>query len=270
MDRSIAAVQSAQKQQLVRADHFLHLRCELPSTTVWDTFRAYKDEPLLRLVSVMDHTPGQRQWRDLPKWRLYHRDKKWTDEDAQSVIDQKRGLQQTWARDNLKKIVEVCREKNLPVASHDDTTAEHCQKARQKGIAISEFPTTLEAAQTAKLLGMSTIMGAPNMVRGQSHSGNISAQVLAKSGLLDGFSSDYMPISLLHSAFKLHRNLDLPLFSSLAKVTANNAKMVNLFDRGVLQEGKNADIVRVQLVDELPMVRAIWKNGRLVLNSSGI
>jgi alpha-D-ribose 1-methylphosphonate 5-triphosphate diphosphatase len=270
MDRSIVAVRYAQGQKLVRADHFLHLRCELPSTTLWETFRVYKDVPLLRLVSVMDHTPGQRQWRDLPKWRLYHRDKKWTDEDAQAVIDQKKALQQTHGRDNLTKIVGVCREKNIPVASHDDTLIEHCQDAWNIGITISEFPTTLEAAQTAKSLGMSTIMGAPNMVRGESHSGNISAQVLAENGLLDGFSSDYMPVSLLHSAFELHRNIGLPLFSSLAMVTANNAKMVNLFDRGVLQEGKNADIVRVQLVDEFPMVRAIWKNGRLILNSCGI
>ena len=270
MDRSIAAVQYAQSRKLVRADHFLHLRCELPSATVLDSFCAHKDEPLLKLVSVMDHTPGQRQWRDLPKWRLYHRDKKWTDEDAQSVIDQKRALQQTYGHDNLIKIVEICRKIKIPIASHDDTTIEHCQDAWENSITISEFPTTLEAAQKAKSLGMSTIMGAPNMVRGESHSGNISAQALAKRGLLDGFSSDYMPISLLHSAFELHRNLGLPLFSSMAMVTANTAKMVNLSDRGVLEKGKNADIIRVQLMDDLPIVKTIWKNGRLILNSSVI
>lgn len=268
MNRSIAAVKNAQGRNLLRADHFLHLRCELPSATLWETFRVHVNEPLLKLVSVMDHTPGQRQWRDLSKWRLYHRDKKWTDEDAQAIIDQRKKLQQAYGQKNRDRIVSACREFKLPVASHDDTTAEQCQDAWESGISISEFPTTLEAAQKAKSLGMTTIMGAPNMVRGESHSGNIPAKVLAELGLLDGFSSDYMPISLLHSAFELQRALDIPLFASLATVTANIAKMINLNDRGVLQEGKNADIIRVNLVDDLPLVKSIWKNGSLMLNSS--
>jgi alpha-D-ribose 1-methylphosphonate 5-triphosphate diphosphatase len=270
MARSIAAVQYAQSQKLLRADHFLHFRCELPSATVWDSFCAYMDDSRLKLVSIMDHTPGQRQWWDLSKWRLYHKDKKWTDEDARAELDQKIALQQAYSNDNRRKIVEICREREIPMASHDDTTSEHCQEAWRNGITISEFPTTLEAAHQAKSLGMATIMGAPNMVRGESHSGNISAQALAERGLLDGFSSDYMPISLLHSAFELHRNLDLPLFTSLATVTANIAKMVNLSDRGVLEEGKKADIIRVKLVDDLPIIKTIWKNGRLILNSSVI
>jgi alpha-D-ribose 1-methylphosphonate 5-triphosphate diphosphatase len=268
MDRSITAVRHAQTQKLLRADHFLHFRCELPSATLLDSFRDYVDNPLLKLVSVMDHTPGQRQWRDLSKWRLFHQDKRWTDEDAQAELDQKSELQQTYGQDNRREIVKICREIKIPVASHDDTTGEHCQEAWENGITISEFPTTLEAAQKAKSLGMATIMGAPNMVRGESHSGNISAQELAEHGLLDGFSSDYMPISLLHSAFELHRNLSLPLFASLATVTANIARMVHLPDRGVLEEGKNADVIRVSLVDDLPIVKAMWKNGRLILNST--
>ncbi len=266
MDASIAAVKQASEKRLLKADHFLHLRCELPSATVVDDFATNTADPLLKLVSVMDHTPGQRQWRDLPKWRLYHRDKKWSDADAQAVIDHRRGLQATYADDNRRQIMAACREHRIPVASHDDTTAAHCQEARQEGITISEFPTTLVAAQQAKALGMSTIMGAPNMVRGQSHSGNISAHDLASAALLDGFSSDYMPISLLHSAFVLHLAVGVDLPAAVATVTANIAEMIQLADRGALETGKKADIIRVRLVDGLPMVRSIWKGGRLISN----
>jgi alpha-D-ribose 1-methylphosphonate 5-triphosphate diphosphatase len=266
MEASITAVRQAAEKRLLKADHFLHLRCELPSATVVADFAANADDPLLKLVSVMDHTPGQRQWRDLPKWRLYHRDKKWSDADAQAVIDRRRELQETYAATNRSRIMAACRENHIPVASHDDTTAAHCQEAWQEGITISEFPTTLEAAQEAKSLGMHTILGAPNMVRGQSHSGNISANDLADAALLDGFSSDYMPISLLHSAFVLRERIGVQLPSAVATVTANIAKMVHLDDRGVLEVGKKADLIRIQMVDGLPLVKSIWKNGRLISN----
>jgi alpha-D-ribose 1-methylphosphonate 5-triphosphate diphosphatase len=266
MDSSIAAVKNAHARNLLKADHFLHLRCELPSKTVFESFSANAREPLLKLVSVMDHTPGQRQWRDISKWRTYHRDKKWTDQDAQVVIDRRRRLQNSHAKDNRRKILAVCRDANIPVASHDDTTAEHCLDAWEKGITIAEFPTTLEAAHKAKNLGMRTIMGAPNMVRGESHSGNISADDLANRNLLDGFSSDYMPISLLHSAFVLHHRLSVALPTAIATVTKNIADMIKMNDRGELDSGKKADILRVQLVEELPLVKSIWKNGRLVSN----
>jgi alpha-D-ribose 1-methylphosphonate 5-triphosphate diphosphatase len=266
MAASITAVKQAAEKRLLKADHFLHLRCELPSATVVDDFAANVDDPLLKLVSVMDHTPGQRQWRDLPKWRLYHRDKKWSDADAQAVIDRRRSLQETYAASNRSQIMSACRENRLPVASHDDTTFDHCQEAWQEGITISEFPTTLEAARAAKSLGMHTILGAPNMVRGQSHSGNISANDLADAALLDGFSSDYMPISLLHSAFVLHERVGVELPAAVATVTDNIAKMIRLEDRGALEVGKKADLIRVQMVDGLPLVKSIWKNGCLISN----
>ncbi|RPI73897.1 MAG: alpha-D-ribose 1-methylphosphonate 5-triphosphate diphosphatase, partial [Desulfobacteraceae bacterium] len=153
-----------------------------------------------------------------------------------------------------------------PMASHDDTLPEHCREAIDSGIRISEFPTTLAAAQTARELGMRIIMGAPNMVRGESHSGNISARELAERRLLDGFSSDYVPMSLLHAAFELHHCLGLNLYSALSTVTTNIAEMLHLNDRGTLQEGKRADLIRVQIVEgNLPVVKSVWKNGNLVV-----
>jgi alpha-D-ribose 1-methylphosphonate 5-triphosphate diphosphatase len=266
IDASITAIRQANEKGLLKADHFLHLRCELPSTSVADDFTAFAADPLLKLVSVMDHTPGQRQWRDLSKWRLYHQDKKWSDAEAQEIIDRRRKLQETHGDSNCRRIIATCREKGIPVASHDDTTPDHCEKAWQEGITISEFPTTLEAAQKAKSLGMQTILGAPNMVRGMSHSGNISARDLAATALLDGFSSDYMPISLLHAAFVLHECLGVDLPAAIATVTVNIAKMVRFEDRGTLEVGKKADILRVRLLQGLPLIKSIWKNGCLISN----
>ena len=267
LDKSVEAVKQAVVKRILKADHYLHMRCELPSATVYDSFCSYAEEPLLRLVSVMDHTPGQRQWRDLSKWRTFHKDKKWTDEDAGDIVKQRSSLQERYAAENRARIVKTCVEKGIPVASHDDTLPEHCQEARDSGITISEFPTTMPAARKAKELSMSTIMGAPNMVRGESHSGNVSAQHLAEHELLDGFSSDFMPISLLHAAFELNRRLEIELHKALATVTWNIAEMVHLNDRGSLEVGKKADLLRVRKVDDLPVVMGIWKDGNEILNN---
>ena len=267
LDASVNTIKYAQENKMVRADHYLHFRCELPSETVFESFASHANSPLLRLVSVMDHTPGQRQWSNLQKWRLYHSGKKWTDADAQAEIDKRARLQESHGDQNRRDILALCQELELPAASHDDTLPEHCVVARESGITISEFPTTLTAARKARELGMTIIMGAPNMVRGESHSGNISSHELAENDLLDGFSSDYMPISLLHSAFVLHQKFSVPLPKALSTITSNIAEMVHLDDRGRLEVGKKADIVRVRVEDGLPVVKAIWKNGAMMLNS---
>jgi len=268
LDTSISVVKHAQALELLKADHFLHLRCELPSSSVYDSFATYVHDPLIRLVSVMDHTPGQRQWRDLPKWRTFNEDRKWTDKEAQAVMDHRCKLQEEYSTRNRLNILKICKTLDIPVASHDDTTVEHCHEAWKSGITISEFPTTIEAARTAKQLGMNTIMGAPNMVRGESHSGNVSACELAEADILDGLSSDYMPISLLHAAFEINTQLQIPLPDTIAKVTANIAKMTRLEDRGELVVGKKADFIRVRLIDRFPVILSVWKDGEKVLDNT--
>jgi alpha-D-ribose 1-methylphosphonate 5-triphosphate diphosphatase len=108
---------------------------------------------------------------------------------------------------------------------------------------------------------MKIIMGAPNLVRGNSHSGNVSAMALAREDLLDGLSSDYFPSSLLHSAFVLNQTLDIPIPDAVAKVSANPADLLGLEDRGEIQVGKRGDMIRVRLFDRLPVIMAIWRNG---------
>jgi alpha-D-ribose 1-methylphosphonate 5-triphosphate diphosphatase len=129
---------------------------------------------------------------------------------------------------------------------------------------IAEFPTTEEAAAAAKQHRMAVVMGAPNVVRGGSHSGNISARDQAACGQLDILSSDYAPVSLLHSAFLLHAAIDMPLPESAAKVTRNPALALGLDDRGELAPGKRADLVRVRVIDGMPVARQVWRAGERV------
>jgi len=262
---SLNAIADAVERNLLRAEHFLHLRCELAGDDVEELIAPYMECKRLRLISVMDHTPGQRQWRDLDKFKTYYNLHGATEEEFAQRQDLLLGMQIKNAHKNLKAIVDICRSLKVPLASHDDTTVEHVRENVSYGMGISEFPTTMEAAREARRHGMTIIMGAPNIVRGGSHSGNVSAVELAKQGLLDILSSDYMPASLLHAAFLLPKLTGMSLQKALETVTINPARAVGLDDRGTLEAGKQADAVQVRLIDGIPIVRAVWRSGLRVL-----
>lgn len=207
----------------------------------------------LSLVSLMDHTPGQRQWRDTSSYRTYYSNiASWTDEEFEQVVERLQTARDGCAEDNAASIMAFCRERGLPMASHDDTLVEHVEEALDNGIAISEFPTTMEAARHASENGMLVLMGAPNVVRGGSHSGNISALEIAQAGYLGSLSSDYVPVSLLEAAFALSEGGYMSLPAAVGLVTANPAEAVGLTDRGSLEVGRRADLVRVGMVEGQP------------------
>jgi alpha-D-ribose 1-methylphosphonate 5-triphosphate diphosphatase len=258
---SIDSVTRARAEGLLRADHMFHFRCEVSDPTVVEMFAPHADHPLLRLVSLMDHTPGQRQWRDLESFRTFNRDKGWSDQDLAAAVAEYKEKADRYSDLNRAQVLELCRALDVPLASHDDTTIAHIEQAHAEGIAISEFPTTLGAAAGARARGMVNVMGAPNVVRGGSHSGNISAQSLAEAGLLDILSSDYVPASLLHAAFLLNQRAGIELPDAVAVVTRNPAQAIGLTDRGEIAPGKRADLVRVRLHDGLPVVREVWRDG---------
>jgi alpha-D-ribose 1-methylphosphonate 5-triphosphate diphosphatase len=261
---SIETVASARGAELLRADHLFHLRCEISDPAVVEMFQPFSDHPLLRLVSVMDHTPGQRQWSDLQSYRTFHRDKGWNDSEFADVVADYKDKMARHSDVNRKTILDLCRGLDVPLASHDDTTEEHVEQAHEEGIAISEFPTTLPAAKLARRYGMMNVMGAPNVVRGGSHSGNISALSLAEAGLLDVLSSDYVPASLMHAGFLLHQKAGMSLPDALRIVALNPARSIGLTDRGEIATGQRADLVRVRLHGDLPIVREVWRGGRRV------
>ncbi|HEY4200429.1 MAG TPA: alpha-D-ribose 1-methylphosphonate 5-triphosphate diphosphatase [Devosiaceae bacterium] len=261
---TIKTVSNPELRSVMRAEHLLHLRCELADPAMLEIYEPVADNPLVRLVSLMDHTPGQRQWADLTKWRQFNRDKKWTDFEFEQMVEQRRAAQALYADRFRGSVIALARQHGTVIASHDDTTREHVEEAVQAGVAISEFPTTLGAAGHANNRGMKVVMGAPNVVRGGSHSGNVSAIDLMRRGFLDGLSSDYVPSSLMQAVFFLNRteNIELPKVVSL--VSANPAKMVGLDDRGALEVGKRADFSRVRVIDDVPVVMGVWREGRRV------
>lgn len=263
---SIEAMRAARAQQLYRIEHYLHLRCEVATHDIVSVFERYVDDPWLKLASVMDHTPGQRQWRDLAKYRQYtERNGRHSDEKFDSLLGQLREDHEAFATRHRHAVIATAQQRGLALATHDDTEVEHVLQAHAEGITLSEFPTTIAAATKARELSIGIIMGAPNLVRGGSHSGNVSAAELAQHDLLDILSSDYVPASLLAGAFLLHTARGWALPKAIATVTANPARAVDLTDRGALAPGRRADLLQVaRRPDHAPHVRATWFGGRRV------
>jgi alpha-D-ribose 1-methylphosphonate 5-triphosphate diphosphatase len=259
-------LREAAQSGALRADHFLHVRLELSDENLLELFDPFLHDERLKLVSLMDHTPGQRQWTDIGQYRTYVTGKRgWSEQKVDSMLELLLDRQQRYAQSNRSKVIASCMQRLLPVplASHDDTTVAHVEEGIVNGVTISEFPTTFDAARAAREQGLGIIMGAPNVVRGGSHSGNVSAVELARSDLLDVLSSDYVPASLLHAAFLL-RNEGFNLPMAVATVSRNPALMVGLVDRGEIAPELRADFIRVRVVNEIPIVLGAWKAGRRI------
>jgi alpha-D-ribose 1-methylphosphonate 5-triphosphate diphosphatase len=261
------AIASAREADLLRAEHFLHLRCEIPEPNVVDEAKELVGRPDVRLVSLMDHTPGQRQFRDEGKLRDYYRGKSGGLSDAQLDVMFARRLanQQAYADANMREIVALAHAHRIPLASHDDTTDENVTDAIRDRVAVAEFPTTMEAARGLHQAGIGILMGAPNVVRGGSHSGNIAAVDLAREGLLDILSSDYVPSSLLMGALQLPKRVPaIDLAAAVRTVTKRPAEAVGLTDRGEIAVGLRADVIRVHVAHDVPAVRSVWREGQRV------
>ena len=257
----VEAIGTTRRQTLLRADHRIHLRCEVSNADVMELASPFFADPLVEIVSLMDHTPGQRQFVKPEKYREYYQGKYRLSDAELEVFTAKRiADQERYSAKHRRQIAEISRQRGFVLASHDDATVDHVDEAERHGIRFAEFPTTLEAAQAAHARGMKVLMGAPNLVRGGSHSGNVSAGTLAEHRCLDVLSSDYVPVSLLHGAFLLaDQGYSLP--EAVATVTRNPATVAGLADRGVIDAGKRADLIRVKTVDGLPVVRGVWREG---------
>ncbi len=261
------AIATARAGDLLRIEHFLHLRCEVPMPDVVAETRELIGRPEVRLLSLMDHTPGQRQFRDEGKLRTYYRGKNGGMTDVQlDVLFAKRiEHQAAHAETNHRDIIDLARTHNTPLASHDDTTPEHVAEAIRDGVSIAEFPTTVEAAQALHAAGIRVLMGAPNLVRGGSHAGNVATAELARAGALDVLSSDYVPASLLMAALCLPKAVpEITLSAAIRTVTKTPAEAVGLVDRGEIAIGKRADLIRVHVAGDVPAVRSVWRGGRRV------
>ena len=256
------ALRLGSAEGVFRIDHRIHMRCELTSPDLLRDIEPYQDDALVQLVSLMDHTPGQRQWRDIEHLRTYSlgNGKTQAEFEEDVVLRQREGSENVGR--NWSAVVEMFQARGIPIATHDDTTVEHVEAGIASGAVISEFPTTIAAAEAAKQRGLATMAGAPNVVRGGSHSGGVSVAELAEKDLLDGLSSDYVPASLLQAVLKLNDKHGITLPAAMAKVTWKVADILGLRDRGHLKPGLRADLVRFRALGATPVIGAVWSQGR--------
>ncbi len=255
---------AARANGMFKISHFLHLRAEICSETLLEELAAFGPEDRVGIVSLMDHTPGQRQFRDLTALKTYVSKKRgMNDADFAAHVENLLGLQKRFGAKHEAGAVKETGRLGAVLASHDDTTAQHVATSASNGVGFAEFPTTLEAAEACHANGISVMMGAPNLIRGGSHSGNVAAEDLAKAELLDIVSSDYVPSALLLAAFHLAGVWnDLP--RAIATVTGAPAKAARLKDRGALRIGLRGDVLRVKLVGSTPLLRGVWCQGKMV------
>ena len=250
---------------LLKAEHFLHLRCELPAPDLMELFEPVAEHPSVRMVSLMDHSPGVGQYANLDRYRAMRRREGHPADWIERRIHELAAQRDRYRTPNRRRLLDRVAGSRAVLASHDDRTAEEIEENHRDGIRISEFPVSLLAATEAHARSMQVIAGAPNIVRGGSHSGNVSAAELVRVGAVDALASDYVPASLVEAAFGCVQQTGITLPGGIALVTANPARMAGLDDRGRLAPGLRADLVRVREHEGMPVVRQVWRAGERVI-----
>jgi alpha-D-ribose 1-methylphosphonate 5-triphosphate diphosphatase len=266
MSAMAETIASASRDGRLRAEHFIHLRCEVSVADVVEHFDAICGNERVRLASLMDHAPGQRQFVSLDAYRTYYQGKKkLSDAEFQAYSERRIAESEANSDRNRRLIADRCARLAIATASHDDATPAHVAESVDLGIGLAEFPTTIEAATLSRQAGLQILMGAPNVVRGGSHSGNVSALDLLKADALDILSSDYVPFSLVQAAFQLADQAETDLPSAIRLISANPADAAGLKDRGRIEIGRRADLVRIdRIAGRPPRVAAVWREGQRV------
>jgi alpha-D-ribose 1-methylphosphonate 5-triphosphate diphosphatase len=259
------ALHKAHDQGLLKASHRLHWRCEAPSELMPEWLPDLAAKPLTGLFSLMDHTPGQRQYRNMEKFLTTWRKEGLSDADIEARMQERRANVARNDAKNRRFVADLAKSLNVPLASHDDETQDHIDEAVALGATIAEFPVTMEAALASQAAGMTVIMGGPNLIRGGSYSGNVAVCELVEKDMHIGFASDYVPRSLIECGFALAgAPWFWPMEKAIDTVTGAPARAVGMTDRGALSIGLRADLVRVRLQDGHPVVRGVWVAGKRV------
>lgn len=269
VQRMVDAINATRdKMHLIR--HRLHARFELNNIDEVERLITNIKNDKIHLLSFMDHTPGQGQYRDLEVFSQTLKGyRNLTDSDVQTIILERQGKENVTI-DKMKHIASVALDKGIAVASHDDDSIERLDLVKTLGTTISEFPITLEVAVKAKELGLKTVVGAPNILLGGSHSGNLSAIEAIEHGCADILCSDYYPAALLHAIFKLSEEHGFDLHKMFMMVTLNPAKAVRLENElGSIKAGKKADIIIIERMDDgYPMLTRTMVNGELITTTN--
>lgn len=260
----VTEILQARTAGLFKISHHIHLRAEICSDSLAEELETFGPDDRIGIVSLMDHTPGQRQFADITQYEAYMRGKfGFTASEFEMHVADRKALGERIRDEHEAAAVKAGKTFGATLASHDDTTTAHVERSAGYGIRLAEFPTTIAAAHACRKHGIAIMMGAPNLVRGGSHSGNVAAHTLAEHDLLDIVSSDYVPSALLFSAAKLADLWD-DLPRAIRTVTSTPASAVHLADRGRIEVGLRADLVRFRRADNLPLIRGVWSHGRQV------
>lgn len=248
----------------LKISHYLHLRAEVCSETLIAELAKFGPADRIGILSLMDHTPGQRQFRDITQLRAYVCGKHGLSEaEFESHVAEQVAISTRLGEAHEAAAVAEARRFGAVLASHDDTTAAQVTISARHGAHFAEFPTTIEAAQACRAQGIKVMMGAPNLIRGGSHSGNVAASKLAEADLLDIVSSDYVPSALLSAALLLG-DLWGDVARGVACVTEAPAQATGLADRGALRLGARGDVIRVARLEGAAALRGTWVQGQRV------
>jgi alpha-D-ribose 1-methylphosphonate 5-triphosphate diphosphatase len=262
----LEGLEEASDHGMLKAEHLLHLRAEITHAEIVEIFEHHADRRLVRFMSLMDHAPGDRQSPDIEDYRrrylrIFEGDVAELERHIERLLHGSRVL----GPGHRQELAAAASRRNIPFASHDDASVAHIEEAASLGAVLTESPTTCAAAAAARAHGLHVLMGSPNLIRDGSHSGNVAAGDLAREGSLDILSSDYIPASLLLAAIRLTRDeFGFSLPAAIATVTANPADAAALDDRGRIETGRRADLVRVRMIAGRPVVRAAWREGERV------
>ncbi|MEM7108486.1 MAG: alpha-D-ribose 1-methylphosphonate 5-triphosphate diphosphatase [Bacteroidota bacterium] len=250
-------------QRATHINNKIHLRYELPGTYHYNLVLETVAKGYVDLLSVMDHTPGQGQVKPERFIQFKMRQEEISREAAEQLLAEEQSREKINGS-KLIHLINCAKDRDIPVASHDDDSIEKVEQFFKMGVNISEFPINTAAAQRAKELGMWTVGGSSNILRGGSLSGNMDMIAGVEAGLIDAICSDYYPPSILHSIFKLHREGILSLHEAVNLATLNPAKTVGLDNSiGSLEEGKNADLIIVDNASSFPVVTHTIVNGNV-------
>lgn len=264
VDKLIRAIKETHNEKhLIR--HRLHARFELDSVEQFPMIENHIEEDRVQLLSFMDHTPGQGQYRDIETYTKTMKGyQNLTDNEIGTIIAEKKEYSHI-SIDDMKGLAGLASKKGIAVASHDDDTCDKINFNKTINTTISEFPITLEVAKHAYESGMFTLAGAPNIMMGGSHSGNLNAKYAIDEGSISILCSDYYPASMLHSIFNLVQDFNYSLVDAIKLITLNPARAVNMDDEiGSIEAGKKADVNVIQMDDDYPMITECIVNGFIV------
>jgi alpha-D-ribose 1-methylphosphonate 5-triphosphate diphosphatase len=254
------AVHAWQDHALV--ENRVHARYEVTDPEAPEVLKDLIGAGILHLLSFMDHTPGQGQYKDAASYRAFLAKTYRKNDEELDVILARKQTDVAGVAERVRALATLAKSRRIPMASHDDDSPARMVSLAELGITLSEFPIDLATAKAARAQGIATLVGAPNLLRGASMSGALLALDAVQAGAADCLCGDYSPAALLPSILKLVELTGCGLDQAVALVTRNPARAVGLADRGEIAVGKRADLVAVRQFGNLPQVERVWVRGR--------